>query len=148
MGALKELYRQIEAFLNKPRHWRLRPDTIDRRLFRDVVLRNEYDLPARFQPHDVILDIGAHIGSFALAALRRGAGAVYCWEADPDNFRLLENNLRPYAGRVFLSPHAVWRSDRPVAQLSFHGPTRATPALAACPRTAADKPYTPGRSTT
>ena len=123
MGLLRELYRRFETFRHKPSHWRLRPDTIDRRLFRDVIVRNEYELPPCFGPDDVVLDIGAHTGAFALAALRRGAGAVHCWEANPDNFRLLQHNLRPYAGRVDLSPQAVWRSDRRDGHLSFHNPT-------------------------
>lgn len=123
MGVLKELYRRFQLLLHKPRHWQLRPDTIDRRIFREVVIHNEYQLPARFDRRDVVLDVGAHIGSFALAALRRGAGAVYCCEANPDNFRLLQMNLRPYADRVRTSELAVWRSDRPTAYLHFRNPT-------------------------
>ncbi len=74
MGVLKELYRQCQADLHKPRHWRLRPETIDRRVFRQVVVYNEYQLPSRFGPGDVVLDVGAHIGSFALAAPSAGPG--------------------------------------------------------------------------
>ena len=123
MGLLREFCRRFQLLLHKPRHWQLRPDTIDRRIFREVVIHNEYQLPARFDPRDVVLDVGAHIGFFALAALRRGAGAVHCWEANPDNFRLLQANLRPYANRVRTSELAVWRSDRPTAYLHFHNAT-------------------------
>jgi FkbM family methyltransferase len=122
MGILTELYRRWQLARHKPRGWQLRPGTIDRRLFREVVIHNDYELPPRFEPHDVILDVGAHLGSFALAALRRGAGTVYCCEADPDNFRLLRHNLRPYRGRVRLLPHAVWRSDAKVTHLRLHNP--------------------------
>ena len=120
---LTECYRRVETLLHKPRHWTLRPRTIDRRIFRHVVIQNEYRLPPRFEPDDVLLDIGAHVGSFALAALRRGAGMVHCHEADPDNFRLLQRHLRPYRDRVTLSAHAVWRSDLPATDVPFYNPT-------------------------
>jgi FkbM family methyltransferase len=94
-----------------------------------VVIRNEYRLPARLEQRDVLLDVGAHVGSFTYAALKRGAGAVYCCEADPDNFRLLRHNMRPYADRARLSFNAVWRSDQAVSHLHFDNPNpRATGA--------------------
>jgi FkbM family methyltransferase len=122
MGIATELYRRWQLFRHKPRHWQLRPGTIDRRLFREVVVHNDYELPERFDLHDVILDVGAHLGSFSLAVLQRGAGLVYSCEADPDNFRLLQHNLRPHARRVRLFQQAVWRSDRNVPYLRLHNP--------------------------
>jgi FkbM family methyltransferase len=113
MGIVKRLYRRFRVFRHKPRHWLLRPDTVDRRLFREVVVNNDYRLPPRFAPDDVILDVGAHTGSFALAVLNRGARNVCCCEADRDNFRLLCHNLRPYHDRARLLRGAVWRSDQP-----------------------------------
>jgi FkbM family methyltransferase len=68
--------------------------------------------------------VGAHVGTFALAALRAGA-SVHCFEPDADNFRLLEHNLRPFAGRARLRRAAVWRSDAPAARLSLHNPLAA-----------------------
>jgi FkbM family methyltransferase len=120
MGVLTELYRRFVLFRHKPRRWLLRPNTIDRRVFRSVAIDNEYELPPRFAPHDVILDVGGHVGSFSYAVLKRGAGVVYACEPDADNFRLLRHNLRPYRDRVHLFPHAVWRSDQAVARLYFH----------------------------
>src|SRR5665213_1913253 len=76
MGVLRDLYRNWLVAQHSPAHWRLRPRTIDRRIFRHVVIDNEYALPDRFHPDDTILDIGGHVGSFSLAALRRGAGMV------------------------------------------------------------------------
>jgi FkbM family methyltransferase len=122
MGVLRELYRRCHVWRHRPHHWRLRPDTIDRRIFRHVVIDNEYRLPERFDAGDILLDVGAHIGSFALAALQRGAGRVYCCEPDRDNFRLLEHNLSPYHPRVSLLAGAVWRSDQPAATLGLHNP--------------------------
>ena len=122
MGVLTELYRRWLVARHKPRHWLLRPGTIDRRLFRTVAVENEYRLPRRLARTDLVLDVGAHVGSFAHAALKRGAGTVCCCEADPDNFRLLRHNLAPYRERVRLLSGAVWRSDRAVTRLPFGNP--------------------------
>ncbi|MBY0230529.1 MAG: FkbM family methyltransferase [Gemmataceae bacterium] len=107
MGLLRELCRRARAAWHAPRHWRLRPGTIDRRLFLAVVADDEYRLP-RFSLADTVLDLGAHTGSFALAALRRGAGRVVCCEPDPANFDLLRRNLAPYGERVRLRRAAAW----------------------------------------
>ena len=50
MGVLKELYRRFQLLLHKPRHWQLRPDTIDRRIFREVVIHNEYRAAGPLRP--------------------------------------------------------------------------------------------------
>lgn len=122
MGLVTELYRRFKVFRHKPRHWILRPGTIDRRVFSHVVIENEYHLPVRFGPQDVILDVGAHIGSFSYAVLRRGVGTVWSCEPDAANFSLLRHNLGPFQPRVHLLPHAVWRSDQAAGHLHFHNP--------------------------
>jgi FkbM family methyltransferase len=43
---------------------------------------------------DVVLDIGGHVGSFSILASRLGAGKVFCFEPDAENYRLLNDNLR------------------------------------------------------
>ena len=53
--------------------FRFREGTFDDWVFRSVVEENEYSLPERFEPDDVILDVGMHIGSFCHAAALRGA---------------------------------------------------------------------------
>src|SRR3954452_14863390 len=105
-----------------PGHWRLRPHTIDRRIFRHVVIENEYRLPERFGADDVVLDVGAHAGSFALACLRRGARRGGLCEPGAHNFSLLTHTLRPYAERVTLRQPAVWRNDEPLSTLPTHNP--------------------------
>ncbi len=71
----------------------LRDGTQDELVLREILTENQYGLPDAFAADDVILDIGAHIGVFALACLARGAGKVICYEPDPANFALLEKNL-------------------------------------------------------
>lgn len=70
-----------------------RPGTQDIHVWRDVLVRNEYRLPDKFLPTDRIIDIGAHIGVFAIACVARGAEKIECYEPDPDNFSILVENL-------------------------------------------------------
>ena len=78
-----------------------------------VYFNNEYQLPPRFGADDIIIDVGAHIGSFAFASLVRGANHVISVEAHPDNYHLTEQHLAEYIAddRLDLRWGAVWRSD-------------------------------------
>lgn len=51
----------------------------------ECVVNNEYRLPERFHPNAVVVDIGAHIGSFGVACFRRGASRIYSFEPDAEN---------------------------------------------------------------
>jgi FkbM family methyltransferase len=103
--------------------WTFRPGTIDRMIFKGVAGGNEYNLPAHFTPSDVVIDVGAHIGSFAYAAIERGCRHVFSFEPDSDNCQRAEAHLREHidAGLVRLSRKAVWRSDANDDQLRFDG---------------------------
>jgi FkbM family methyltransferase len=103
--------------------WQFRPSTLDQAIFNGVVLWNEYNLPVRFERSDILIDIGAHIGSFAQAALSRGCENVFCIEADRSNVELAEVNLEPYLqkGFVKLVCGAAWRSDPNNDELYFDG---------------------------
>lgn len=91
-----------------------RPDTLDFAIFCMVYFNNEYQLPTRFEPSDILIDVGAHIGSFAFASLVRGAGKIICAEAHPENAQLARQHLAEYItlGQVELHHVAVWRSDK------------------------------------
>jgi FkbM family methyltransferase len=58
---------------------------------------------------DAYLDVGAHIGyhSVLAAALVGSAGSVYAFEADPGNFRRLQENLYPFSWATAVNK-AVW----------------------------------------
>lgn len=90
----------------------LRPDTEDAGIWANVFTLNEYHLPTRMDGW-VVLDVGAHIGSFACLAKERGAALVVSVEPDPANFRLLVQNFSRAAGSGVLRPFlaAAWRSD-------------------------------------
>jgi FkbM family methyltransferase len=121
MGVLRDLARRAIDWWHAPAHWRFRPGTIDRRIFREVVISDEYRLP-RLGREDLVVDVGAHIGSFALAALRRGAGRVVCCEPDAASFEALCHNLAPYKGRAALVRCAAWGSDVPSEGVRLHNP--------------------------
>ena len=103
--------------------WAFRGGTLDRAIFNAVVVLNEYQLPDSFAPGDIVIDVGAHIGSFAEAAVSRGCRKVYCVEPDRSNFELAAVHLRPYIDRgyVQLVRGAAWRSDRNTDELYFDG---------------------------
>lgn len=72
----------------------------------------EKDTTALFKkiilPGMTVIDIGAHIGYYTslFAKLTGPAGKVYAFEADPDNFKLLEKNTSRYKN-VIRVPEAV-----------------------------------------
>ena len=92
---------------------RLRPDTVDTDVFNSVVNNNEYNLPDTFDPKDIVIDIGSHIGCFTYACLKRGAKKIYSYEPFRNNYKIAESNFdnEIKAGIVKLYNLAVWRSD-------------------------------------
>lgn len=96
-----------------------RPGTHDRAVFLSVNEHDEYRLPDTFRAEDIIVDIGTHIGSFCYAALKRGSGNVYGFEAEKSNYVRASENLRSFGERVRLKNKAVWRSDEAVDKLTF-----------------------------
>ena len=101
----------------------LRAGTLDEYIYRQVVEYNEYGLPDNFSLDDIVVDVGAHIGLFAYAALKRGAGKVYGIEADVENFEIAQRNLKTFLdeGRMSLTHGAAWRSDCNDDVLYFQG---------------------------
>jgi FkbM family methyltransferase len=99
----------------------LRGGTADPNIFHMVFEKNEYDLPERFRADEVVIDVGAHIGSFSYACLKRGARRVLAFEPERENFRLAKYNLQEFGKRVQLYQKAVWRSDRHPTALMHSG---------------------------
>ncbi len=110
---------KLHLELAEKNNFSLRPGTFDEGVFLTVNMQNEYRLPESFEPDDVIVDIGTHIGSFCYAALRRGANRVHGFEAEAGNYACAARNLAPFGGRARLRNAAVWRSDKPVEKLTF-----------------------------
>ncbi len=64
------------------------------------------------QPGMVVIDVGAHVGTFGDDALRRGAAKVIMVEPDPVNVECLRRNFAEEiaAGRVVVAPEGAWNS--------------------------------------
>lgn len=63
---------------------------------------------------DVVMDVGAHIGTFGDEALRRGASKVIMVEPDPTNLECIRRNYREEiaSGRVLVIPEGAWSSEK------------------------------------
>lgn len=68
-----------------------RPKKIDRGPMFDIILNHEYDR-YHVSPKDIVVDIGAHVGTYSVLAGKNGA-SVLAIEPDPESFRLLRINL-------------------------------------------------------
>ncbi len=62
------------------------------------------------KPGDIVVDGGAHVGTFTRLALARGAARVIAVEPEPINIACLEANLGPEiaSGRVTLVKAGIW----------------------------------------
>lgn len=96
-----------------------RPGTWDSEIYRCVADCNEYQLQDRMT--GLVVDVGAHIGSFGVECLRRGADCVLAYEADRANYHMATLNLMEYASLARVTQAAVWRSDRAGDELFFCG---------------------------
>jgi FkbM family methyltransferase len=76
-------------------------------------------LLAHLQPGSVVYDVGAHIGVVSIFAseLVGSTGAVFAFEADPENAKRIEDHVRRNSlGQIQVFSCAVWSSP---GQLSF-----------------------------
>lgn len=76
-----------------------------------VAVENEYDVPDTFGADDVVVDIGAHIGSFCYRAYRAGSRSIYGFEIDPWHMEAAVANLADLRDGVGLYHKAVVRGD-------------------------------------
>lgn len=60
-------------------------------------------------PLNVVVDIGAHVGFFTFAAINKGAGEVWAFEPQPQNYEKLVRNVVEHnlLGRVIPVPLAI-----------------------------------------
>jgi FkbM family methyltransferase len=73
-----------------------RAKTLDSMALREVWIYDEYH-PSGFElaKDSIVLDIGGHIGCFAIRAARLAPnGKVYVFEPSPENFSLLQENIQ------------------------------------------------------
>lgn len=104
-----------EAAACTTRQFMVRPGTYDDYIVESVYRLNEYRLPPQLPDRTVVIDIGAHIGAFSLAAVDHGAQNVLAVEATNENRMLAALNMHAElaTGQVKLSyaaaagPHRV-----------------------------------------
>jgi FkbM family methyltransferase len=90
-------------------HLRCRGETNDFQIVDEIFVKGIYDQAiVSLRGGAVVIDVGANIGLFTLAAAQRGA-RVYCFEPMVENLSLLRENisLNGYGDRVFASELAV-----------------------------------------
>jgi FkbM family methyltransferase len=76
-----------------------------------VLGTDEYKImQQRFEPGDVVIDVGANIGSFTLLCHILGCRAIFSFEPGEINFQSLKANAGSLPG-VHIFQTAVWRSD-------------------------------------
>ena len=86
-----------EGYLEYDEHAKMyqRPGSLDYYVIREMRV---YD-PCGITKDDVVLDVGGHIGGFAVRAARTGA-TVWTYEPDPENYEILAKNVEQFGGRV------------------------------------------------
>jgi FkbM family methyltransferase len=84
-----------------------------------VAVENEYGL-GPLRPNDVVIDVGAHIGSFSWLAHRMGSRVIMAFEIDPWHYEALLENTKDLGGMAIL-PIAVVRSDVPKRTMRYNG---------------------------
>lgn len=70
---------------------------------------------------DKVMDCGAYIGTFTVAALEQCAGSAVCYEAAPKNAAMLRAGLARYGTRVRIVEAALTASEDATAKLSLSG---------------------------
>lgn len=77
-----------------------RDGSCDRNVYINVVHNNEYRIPD-LQESDVVIDIGAHIGSFCYLAHQKGSRNIIGFEANRENALLARKHLESLDIPVF-----------------------------------------------
>lgn len=90
---------------------RLRANTSDFAVFRQVFLEEQYQRP-RTESLEFIVDAGANIGLTSVYLLQRHPRAqVIAIEPDVENFRVAEHNLRQFGDRCRLVYAGLWPTE-------------------------------------
>jgi FkbM family methyltransferase len=96
----------------------VRPGTTDPAQIVHSCIREIYGQFLPPGPVRLIVDAGANIGDSTVWYLNRFPEAtVIAIEPDPENFRMLEKNCRPYGDRAVLIQAALWHNDEDVLRM-------------------------------
>ncbi len=90
---------------------RLRNQTSDFDVFREIIIRHQYDVLGRCKLNYAI-DAGANIGLTSLYLLSRHPELrIVAIEPDPENYSVAKYNLAPFGERCQLVAAGVWNED-------------------------------------
>ncbi len=68
----------------------------------------------KFNKDDIIVDIGAHVGSFSIPIAQKQKVKVFAYEPDPSNFNCIRKSVlknKIEETRFIIEPYAVWQND-------------------------------------
>ena len=86
-----------------------RRHTTDQRVFAQIFVEREYTPVDGWENIEVVVDCGANVGYSAAYFLTAFPGTrVIALEPDPDNYRVLVQNLAPYGARAVAVNAALW----------------------------------------
>ena len=83
-------------YINDNLKFNYRPNTSDEKVYKEIFEKRCYRKPSvnfDIGEGETWVDLGGHIGLFALYAISKGAKKVIVYEADKDNFDLLTENI-------------------------------------------------------
>lgn len=89
----KKQVKKDTFLITKNIKFKIRPKTIDPFVVFENFYIKEYLNEKEIKPNDIIVDIGAHIGSFSVFSSQY-AKNVISYEASPENYKLLIENIR------------------------------------------------------
>lgn len=116
IGKKYEVYK-----VNKSTKFKIRVGSMDKPTILDIYRTGEYERHGfKIKNEDVVVDLGAHIGSFSVLASRivGKKGKVYSFEPDKHSYELLRFNKEiNKCSNIKLSKIAVWKNSQPV---NFH----------------------------
>lgn len=86
---------KVTFMLRNGTKFRGRLRSLDYLIIKETYINQSYIIPGfEIKDDDIVIDIGAHIGSFAIYASKQaGKGQVYAYEPEPENYSLLVENI-------------------------------------------------------
>lgn len=102
---------------------------VDLQVLNEMFNENVYRLtPDLLRGSGVVVDLGSHIGSFAIQAAELGAGRVVAVEANPENADILESNVlaNNLENRISVIRTAVWSDQMELTFGDFDSDSRSS----------------------
>lgn len=100
---------------------------VDLQVLNEMFNENVYRLdPELLRGSGVVVDLGSHIGSFAIQAAELGATKVLAVEANPENADILDSNVSAnnLETKITVARTAVWSDNMPLSFSDFDSDSR------------------------